>query len=177
MFSLFKSVKPNKFTKDELTAIRNTFNPLIKKYDDYNYEAEWLAGWEYETDPYDGAGEDYYGYGGKAYVGECFNIQLFFNQKRFSFKFYKSASFFEKLDKKDSLKKVLDYFGYKENETNKEILAKIILIIEVEQKLILPKISIPIYYRADSEGDESLLIQTDESKDSFKTFSKYYESL
>ena len=167
MFSLFESVKPNKFTKDELTAIRNTFNILIKKYDDYEYKREHVQAHEGKIDAY----------GFKSYIGEFISIPINFNKRRFSFQFYKSASFFEKLDKKDSLKKVLDYFGYKENETNKEILAKIILIIEVEQKLILPKISIPIYYRADSEGDESLLIQTDESKDSFKTFSKYYESL
>ena len=93
MFSLFESVKPNKFTKDELTAIRNTFNPLIKKYDDYHYSCENSGEWPYETVYYDGAGKDNYGYFDLAYVGEYFVIELFFNQRRFSFKFYKGSSY------------------------------------------------------------------------------------
>ena len=172
MFSLFESVKPNKFTKDELTAIRNTFNILIKKYDDYEYKREHVQAHEGKIDAY----------GFKSYIGEFISIPINFNKRSFDFTFFKSGSFLKNLDKNNDLEDSLIDFGYRENLTFKEIVAKIELVIKERVKSekyssglleTITKISIPIYYKS----PETRLIMTDESKDSFKTFSKYYESL
>jgi len=178
MFSLFKSVKPNKFTKNELTAIRNTFNSLVKKYDDYEYEGEHLQEYPYKKDSY----------GFKTYKGEFMSVQIIINKRSFQFTFDKAGCLTKSfLKEEDYLKKTLIDFGYKEEkEINKEILAKIELIIKEyvqinavdgtkykAYKEILPRISIPIFYELRKDS----LIMNDESKDSFKIFSKYYEKI
>ena len=181
MFSLFKSVKPNKFTTQELTAIRNTFNILIKKYDDYEYRYE-----HHQEFPYNH--KDSYGF--KTYKGEFMSVGITFNKRKINFTFDKAGCFSDDVFKEDYFKETLIDFGCEEASIEKRLVRKIVAKIELSiterveintvggskynaSKEILPRISIPIIYGFRSDT----LIMTDESKDSFKTFSKHYERI
>ena len=177
MFSFFKSPQPNKFTQNELTAIRNTFSTLVKRYDDYKINSEHLT--ELKSNLF--------------YFGEEFDVQLTLKKTYFNLHFYKASCSLEKflkgkaedLDRFGSIyKSNLIRFGYpeliindvvgKEKEINREILSCILLKMHSWDYHIKEKnkeISIPIFYEDENQ------IMTDKTLKSFKKFSKHYDKV